>query len=373
MKREQSIIVAVVAIAMALAGLLSWGFIAGRGDSAAEAEGEQTIKPAVQVTQNTLGPPTLTLTPALQRDAHIELAQLQAAPYQQLVQAYGSVLELGSFTDIGNTLASASAQRAIAEAKLAASRAAFQRAQALYADDQNFSKAQLQAAEATFKSDEASLNAAQVQARNTEASADQAWGPALSRSLATHSELALRLIGHRTVLIQVTLPPGISLPDTHSRASIQTPAGQRVPIEFVSAAIRTDPRIQGPSYFYTADAASGALPGMNVVALLPSGRPLAGSIVPASAVVWVQGRAWVYLRTGENTFSRREIATAQPQPGGGYVVPAAHVPGQSAPPAVPAAPEITAQGLPTNVPVVVEGAQVLLSQEFSAQINVEED
>jgi hypothetical protein len=372
MKLERSIIVAAVA-AVALAGLLSWGFIAGRSEAASEAEGEQAIKPAVQVTQNTLGPPTLTLSPALQRDAHIGLAQLHAAPYQQVVQAYGSVLELGSFTDAGNALASASAQRAIAAAKLAASRAAFQRAQALYANDRNFSRAQLQAAEATFKSDEASLNAAQVLARNTQASAAQAWGPALSRSLAARSELAQNLIGHRKVLIQVTLPPGISLPDTHPRASIQTPAGQRVPIQFVSAAIRTDPRIQGPSYFYTADAASGALPGMNVVALLPSGQPVAGVSIPASAVVWVQGRAWVYLRTGENAFSRREVATSQPQPGGGYVVPAAPGPGQSAPPATSPGPVTAAQGLPTNAAVVVEGAQVLLSQEFSAQINVEED
>jgi hypothetical protein len=373
MKRERSIILAAIAAAVALAGLLAWGFIAGRGEAAAEAEGEQTIKPAVQVTQSPSGPPTLTLSPALQREAHIELAQLRAAPYQQVVQAYGSVLELGSFTDVDNALASAGAQRAILEAKLAASRAAFERAQALYSNDRNFSRAQLQAAQAIFKSDEASLNAARIQARNTAASADQAFGPVLGRSLAAHSQLAQQLISHRRVLIQVTLPPGNSLPDTHVRASIQTPTGQRVPIEFVSAAIRTDPRIQGASFFYTAQANSGALPGMNVVALLPSGQPEAGVVIPASAVVWAQGRAWVYLRTGENAFARREIATAQPQAGGGYVVPAALGLGQSAPRATPSGPETAAQALPTNVPLVVDGAQVLLSQEFSAQINVEED
>lgn len=373
MKHELWIPVAVAAAAVALAALLSWGFMAGRGEAAAEAEGEQTIKPAVQVSQNTLGPPTLTLSPVLQREAHIELARLQAAPYQNMVQAYGSVLELGSFTDIGNTLASASAQRAIAEARLAASRAAFERAQTLYAHDRNFSRAQLQAAEATFKSDAAGLNAAQVQADNARATAEQVWGPMLSRSLAAHSELAQALLGHRRVLIQVTLPPGVALPDTHARASIETPAAERVPIDFVSAAIRTDPRIQGPSYFYTADAASGALPGMNVVALLPSGPPVAGVTIPASAIVWVQGRAWVYLRTGENAFARREIATTQPQPGGGYIVPAATVPGQTAAAIAPSGSDTAAQGFPTNMPLVVAGAQVLLSQEFSAQINVEED
>jgi len=371
MKREHSIIVTVAAVVV-LAGLLSWGFIAGRGEAAAEAEREQDIKPAVQVTQNTLGPPTLTLSPALQREAHIELAQPQAAPYQNVVQAYGSVLELQSFADSGNALATASAQRATSEAKLAASRAAFERAQALYANDRNFSRAQLQAAEATFRSDEASLNATQVQARNASASAEQAWGPVLGRSLAANSTLAQELIRHSKVLIQVTLPPSLSPPDLHQQASIETPGGQRVQTDFISAAIRTDPRIQGASYFYTADAGSGVLPGMNVVALLPAGRPVAGLAIPASAIVWVQGSAWVYLRSGENAFTRREISTAEPQPSGGYIVPAAIGPGQSVPAATPSGPGI-AQGLPPNVPLVVAGAQVLLSQEFSAQINLEED
>ena len=369
MKREQAIVLAGAA-ALVVAGLLVWGFIAGRGEAVSEAESEQTVKPAVQVSQNNFGPPTLHLSPDLQREAHIELQQPQTAPYQQDVQAYGSVLELQSLTDVANTLASANAQRAVAEAKLAASRSAFQRAQALYADNQNFSRAQLQAAESTFQSDQATMRATQVQAQNAAASAEQAWGPVLAHSLATNSALAQALIDHRKVLIQVTLPLGIVLPPSQGTASIEAPAGKRVAISFVSPAIRTDPKIQGASYFYTADAASGVLPGMNVIVFLAAGRPVPGIAVPAPAVVWAQGRAWVYLRTGENAFTRREISTAQPQSGGGYVVPSATDTQQTA--STPPSPggSAAAQGLPAHVPLVIRGAQTLLSQEFSAQIDI---
>jgi hypothetical protein len=124
--------------------------------------------------------------------------------------------------------------------------------------------------------------------------------------------------------------------------------GSRVPLQFVSAATKTDPRIQGLSFFFTAPAVSGLLPGMSVAAFLPSGQTLEGAVVPPSAIVWGQGRAWTYFRTGPESFARRAVATDRPAPGGGYL----------------------AQGLKENAQVVVQGAQMLFSEEFRAQIHV---
>lgn len=45
-------------------------------------------------------------------------------------------------------------------------------------------------------------------------------------------------------------------------------------VEFLSPATQTDPKIQGLSFYYSADAASNLLPGMNVLAFLPSGAPI---------------------------------------------------------------------------------------------------
>lgn len=359
-------------VVVGLAGLVVWGFIAGRGEATMEAQREQPVKAPVRVAYESTGAPAITLDPNLQQHAGITVVVPQPAPYQQQLQAYGSVLDLQQFTELSNTIANAKAQLAIAQAKLTASQAAFQRAQTLHKNEQNISTAQLQAADATYQSDQASLHAAQVQAQNAAASAHQAWGPVLGQALVDSAPAAKRLIERKCMLIQVTLPPGVSLPQPPQTASIQTDTGHRASIEFVSPATRTDPKIQGVSFFYTADAASGALPGMNVIAFLPVGQPTAGVLVPASAIVWLQGRAWVYLRTKADTFTRREIATTLPTSGGGYVVRTASE--ASAPADDPPEPGGNSgdavQSLPPGTPLVVSGAQALLSEEFRAQIQV---
>ncbi len=349
MKRAHTVLIAAIAI-VGIAGLLIWGFIAGRSEAAAEAEGEQPVTPAVRVTQNPLGPPTLTVSPQLQRQAGIEARTAQTAAYQDHIIAYGSVLGLQALAGVANTLTSANAQRAIAEAKAKASRAAAQRAQLLFKDDRNFSRAQVQAADAAFHTDQAGLRAAQVQAESAAAEAEQAWGPVLGRELASNGPLARSLLQHRQVLIQVTLPLGTLLRGSPQTAPIEPAGGKSVPAQLVSAAVSTDPRIQGASYFFTASAARGLLPGMNVVALLPAGKSAPGIAIPPSAVVWLRGNAWVYLQVGRDSFTRRQISTTQPRPDGGYILPA--------------------RSLPAGSPLVIAGAQMLLSQEFSAEINV---
>ncbi len=364
--------IAAVVVVLGLGALVIWGFIEGRSEAALEAERERPVKAPLRVSTAN-GTPVVTLDADTQQRSGIETMPLAPAPYREQVRAYGVVLDLARLTDLSNSYANAKAQLAIAQAKVAASQAAFQRAQVLHKDGQNFSTAQFEAAEATFQSDSASVRAAQVQTDNAAASAYQAWGPILGQSLVDGTTLAKDLVQHKKVLIQVTLPLGISLQQAPQTASIKTTTGQQVSIDFVSPATRTDPKIQGVSFFYTADAGSGALPGMNVIALLPAGQATPGVSVPGSAVVWLQGRAWVYLQTAANSFTRHEIATTQPQPNGGYVAPVRATTPQAE--SVAPAPEAdgAAQGFPTDQPLVVKGAQMLLSQEFSAQIQVGTD
>jgi hypothetical protein len=134
-------------------------------------------------------------------------------------------------------------------------------------------------------------------------------------------------------------------------AVIEIGKAARANITFISPATRIDPKIQGVSFFYTAAAESGVLPGMNVLALLPSGTTAEGAAVPASAIVWSQGRAWVYRRTGKDTFIRVGLATDLPAPGGGYFT----------------------KDVPKDTEIVTRGAQLLLSEESRAQIQVGED
>jgi hypothetical protein len=162
----------------------------------------------------------------------------------------------------------------------------------------------------------------------------------------------VRLIERQDFLVQVTLPPGVPVPKMVTEAAIESPAkgpdNSRVAITLVSPATRTDARIQGVSFFYLAPAGSGVLPGMNVLAYLATGGGADGVAIPAEALVWWQDRPWVYRRTEPETFVRTGIAIDQPTPGGGYID----------------------RNLGKEAEIVTRGAQLLLSEEFRAQIQV---
>jgi hypothetical protein len=347
--RHWKALIAITAI-LGVGGAAIWGFIEGRGEAAREAEADRPFNPPQRVSMEN-GMPVITLDAAAQREDGIEIAALKNVPHQDQLRAYGRVLDLQPLTELANHYANAKAQVQTAEAKLTASQTAFERAQKLYRDQQNMSAAQRQAAEAAFRVDQAGLAAAQSQLQTIAVTAQQSWGQALCQALVETAPLLTRLISRQDVLLQVTLRPGQTVAQPPVSASVQLDNGAEVPLQFVSAAPRTDPRIQGLSFFFTAPADSGLLPGMSVVGLLPRGRTVVGAVVPASAIVYQQGRSWAYFRTGPKTFAHRAVATDLPAPGGGYVV----------------------TGLPDNAEVVVQGAQTLLSEEFRAQMPTEQD
>lgn len=336
-----------VATAVTAASAVLWGFLQSREELTREAERERPLKAPARVGIEN-GAPVIRVSAASQERSGIETARLPLAAYVEQVRAYGMVLDAARLTELSNSYANAEAQLRTAQAKIAFSRAAFERAQKLYDSQQSISQQLLQSAEAAFRGDEAAIGAAESQVRTLAATAYQEWGPVLGKSLVDKSPMVARLIEREDFLAQVTLPPGVSLANPPAAATIDSPRNARAAITFVSTATRTDPRIQGLSFFYLAAAESGVLPGMNALAFLPSGPTTEGVDVPADAVIWWQDRAWVYRRIEPEVFARTRIATGQPTTAGGYVV----------------------KDLPTDAEVVTRGAQLLLSEEFRAQIQV---
>jgi hypothetical protein len=339
-----------VVIIIGLGALVVWGFLEGRSEVEREAERERPVKEPLRISMRN-GMPVITLDDHTQQSSGIETTSLTSAPHQEQVRAYAMVLDLARLTELSNNFANAKAQLQTAQAKLAASKAAFERAQNLYKAQAAVSLAQVQTAEAAFLTDQALLAAAESQARTLSATAYQEWGPVLGNSLIDRSTMITRLIERQDFLLQVTLPPGISVQKAPETGAIQTGASTRAEITFISQATRTDPKIQGISFFYVTRAESDVLPGMNVLAFLPSGLSVDGITIPASAIVWWHDRAWVYRRVDTEKFTRADIATDLPIRGGGYIV----------------------AGFPNTVEIVTRGAQLLLSEEFRAQIQVGED
>src|SRR5262249_39411343 len=154
--------------------------------------------------------------------------------------------------------------------------------------------------------------AAESHVRTLSATAYQEWGAVVAKSLIDGSPLITRLIERQDFLLQVTLPPGVSIGTVPEMGAIDTGQNTRTKIAFISPATRTDPRIQGVSFFYVTQAQNDILPGMNVLAFLPSTKSVDGVTIPVSAIVWWQDKAWVYRRIDPERFARTEIATDLP-------------------------------------------------------------
>jgi len=100
------------------------------------------------------------------------------------------------------------------------------------------------------------------------------------------------------------------------------------------------------SYFLAAPGDSGLLPGMNTAVYVPSGKTYEGVFVEDTAIVRWQGRSWIYLRAGPNSFKRHPISTDQPVSDDDYVV----------------------SDIPAGSEIVMRGAQVLLSEEAKSEL-----
>jgi hypothetical protein len=334
----------------AAAGAVIWGFLESREELTREAARERPVRAAARVAAGN-GAPVIRVERAAQERSGIETTRLPAAPYLDQIRAYGMVLDAARLTDLSNSYANAEAQLRMAKAKATFSQAAFERARKLYDNERSVSLALLQSAEAASRTDEAGVGAAESQVRTLAATVHQEWGPVLGKSLVERTATVARLIERQDFLVQVTVPPGVPLRKSVTAAAIESPAKGRAAITLVSPATRTDARVQGLSFFYLVPADSGVLPGMNVLAFLSSGAAVDGVAVPAEALVWWQDRPWVYRRTEPDTFVRAEVATDQPTPAGGYID----------------------RNLGKDAEIVTRGAQLLLSEEFRAQIQVGDD
>jgi hypothetical protein len=339
-------LISVVVLLAGLGALLIWAYLEGRKERAMEAERERPVKAPLRVSTQD-GESVVTLDQATQKKSGLRVAPLKTVTHQEELRAYGMVMDLQGLVDSRNSFATAKAQVEKAQASLEASRKEYERVMVLH-ENRNISDKVFQAAEAAWRSDEAGARAAETTLNVLEGTVRQRWGAVLARWLFDASKEFDRLMQRQDILLQVTLPPTPHLSSAPRQARVQAPEGKVASATLVSPSPSTDPRIQGMSFFYLAQARTDLLPGMNVLAHLPNGSQVQGVIVPAAAVVWWQGKPWIYTQKGSDRFVRREIPTETPVENGWFA----------------------AKGLSPNDRVVVSGAQLLLSEELRSQIQV---
>jgi hypothetical protein len=332
-------IIVVLAFALMLVS-----FASNRKESAEEREREGAVRPPSPVSVHD-GQTVITLQPEVQARLGLSVVSLGTSRHSAEQRVPALVLPLQDLGGLRNDYVAAIAKLEKARANLQVSQKEYDRLKGLYHDSQNASAKALEAAEGTLHSDDAEARAAEQSVRIQKDVVRQSWGPVTATWVVQNSASLGRVLEQSEFLVQITVSAGSSSAIPHSVA-LELPTGSTTSATLVSSFPRVDPRIQGASYLYAAPARPGLTAGVNLVARLAQGAARQGVIVPDTAAVWWEGRAWVYHQTGATTFVRQEVPTDSPAKNGWFVT----------------------SGFSPGDKIIVRGSESLLSTELGSQV-----
>lgn len=350
MTRRQRLVV-IVLILIAIAGGAAWsGFTrhaladsddnqdqqAMQGASHISAEGGKTVLKFNQVDQQANG---------------ISVATLTSSEHKTTVQGTGTILPVQPFLDLKTSYNTAQMDQVKARATAQASQAEYSRLLKLNQDGANASAKSVELARSAAEGDAAALRNAEQSIELLNDSVRARWNGDFARWLEHDSPQFNAVLAEQVFLLQVA-PAGTSAwTKPPSKIVVGLPDGSRVTAHLWSTLPQVDPRLQTPNLLYGIAPHPGILPGSNLSVFLPAGPAQQGVVVPYSAIVWWQGRAWCYVEQSSGEFIRREVNTSNPVAEGWFVT----------------------GGIPAGARVAVAGAQTLLSTEFQTQIQMDED
>jgi len=231
------------------------------------------------------------------------------------------------------------AERAAAEAAARQSRAASERAAALFGSDAAVSREVLEAAERQTAADEAALDVARARALVAYGAAAP-WLEPARRARATTA-----LTNGSAVVVRASFPGGFPESGAPDELTLRRVGEGGLSPSWRSSEVWTgpaDPAVPGPSLLAYVEPAQGLVSGARVVASFGAGMPLHGVRVPSPAVVFAGGAAWCYVATDDDTFVRTEVDISRPVDDGYF----------------------QARGFTAGAPVVVAGAGLLLASEL---------
>jgi hypothetical protein len=303
--------------------------------------------------QNNIGQSVIKLDTEVQKLSGIETITLKPASLHAEFPAYGKAINIEPLLALRNRYLLALTERSSAKARFKQAEQNISRQQDLFRNGVS-SKRNLQEQQALWQSYKAQVDAAEYQGKAIIDEALLNWGKELTdNAMSSDSDKLNAFLSGRQTLLQITLPANKHLADTIRTIYIEV-SGNRAKAhkaELISVAAQTQSVAQGESYYFqTGD--KNIITGMNVTAWIPEqNERIAGVIIPKSALIWYLDQALVYLKTAEETFSRRTLdhysASAD-----GYFIPDAIKPGEQ---------------------VVTKGTQMLLSEELRGQIPSEDD
>ena len=293
-------------------------------------------------------------------DSEIQLAtgiqtlQLHSSQFTPEIETFATRVDLAPLINLRTDYFLAQAQQDTANIKLQQSQRNVQRLQNLQRD-KAVSTRKLRDQQTQLKIDQIQFNAAMQQTLNLRLFAQTNWGDTLSDwflNSAMPSDQMLSALDKSIYLVY--LPTEITAP---SKSIFIQPSSLREkaqPASLISAApaLLNSSQQSGTAFYYLSDQPVPA-GQQRVSAWLPlNTTKTTGVIIPASALVWHLGQAFVYLQLNNEQFKRIKINEKKLIHSNAYFIHTQLHPGDR---------------------LVSTGAQMLLSEEFRSQIPAEDD
>jgi multidrug efflux system membrane fusion protein len=232
----------------------------------------------------------------------VTAALLPAKNIPSQLIGYATVLDVSELFAAASQSAMADAQRQQAAAHLQSTRAELERQRVLNADDHNISDRALQETAATAASDAAAVQAADASLRAAQNAARQRWGAVLANGVLADAAWARGLADGDTAVLEVAF-----IADGAPPATVRV---QSRTARYLARTPRVNARLLRASHYYLVAPASEFPVGMTID-LHASAANANGVLVPASAVVWVNGVATVFVEDKPSHYEPHAISAAE--------------------------------------------------------------
>ncbi len=326
-------------------------------DSDEDEEDDDDVPSRVEIHE---GLPAVRLTDEIMSRSGIQTSSLQVVSHLHEARATGLVVDfqplLGRRTDYHK----AGSDLILAEESLQASARVYERLRVLHKERANVSLRQVEEARFRMTENKArKVSAAQLM-QNIRTETMQKWGKELSNWALGSKEAGKeqssyfdRLLQKQDVLIMVTLPPDLTLPEETSFVFINTHPERSTSRKayLISPASHTNLLSQGVTYYFRTPAENMRI-GMHLSAwVIVSDEVETGVDVPPASVIWYGGQPWVYVQVEDDLYSRRPVADYRETDFGWFIT----------------------DTFEQDEKIVIRGGQLLLSEELRWQIPDEDD
>ncbi len=302
----------------------------------------------------------------------VQTEALVATEQRERYGAWVEVVDTSPLLVARSQYALSKATESVSEVDMQTARAEYRRLVDLGERGRIVSPQELRRAQGEFQRQQALVRTEQIRQLAIRDELAQGWSPQLADAvLSGNDPLIGAVVERERVLLRLTLPPGRSLVGEEvaaeqARVAVLVPAGddrapRRLAAQVVAPAPGTDERLQGETWWLSVPSPR-LRTGMRLAAEVQAQDVVArrGALVPSTAVVWHDGRPWVYVAAEDEelaaagagvAYVRQDLSAAIEQFDGWFA----------------------SVGIEPGQEVVVRGATTLLSEEYRWQIPTEDD